>query len=207
MSMISKHSSFLPSIYHNELLRTLQSFEFPWYFYKDSTHILDDKEKEWVDRTKKLLESSGAKTTFGMAHSFFGTGQNPSSYWNLLRPMMYFIEDTLGIKCMGKIIRCKASLLFKDDGNDAFNTPHVDHVDESNYINILYYLNESDGDTVFFNEYFNGDLPERVTIKERSSPVENGLVVFDGHQYHASSNPINFRDRITLNWTIKTEGE
>ena len=215
MSMISKHSSFLPATYHYELLRTLQSFNFPWYYHRDSTYSIDagspnsleDYKKSWNTTSTELLERSGAKSTFGMAHVFFGPSQSPSNYWNLIRPMMYFIEDALGIECMENIIRCKASLLFKDGGGDTFNTPHVDHVEESKYINILYYLNESDGDTVFFNEYFNGDLPERVTVKERSSPFENGLVAFDGHQYHASSNPINFRDRITLNWTIKTEGE
>lgn len=211
MSTISKHSSFLPHSFHYELLRTLRSWNFPWYYMKDATYAdnpgnpdsLEEYKNSWNTRSSALLEASGARSTFGMAHTFFRDGQSPSSYWNLVRPMMYLIEDTLGIKCMDKIIRCKASLLFSTTGEPTFNTPHVDHIEIENYTNILYYLNESDGDTTFFNEYFNGYLPERVTVKETSSPIENGLVIFDGHQYHASSNPINFQDRITINWSIK----
>jgi hypothetical protein len=213
MSTISKHSNFLPHSFHYELLRTFQSWDFPWYYMKDATYPDDPGNPDSLEEYKKsrntkpsdLLEKSGARTTFGMAHTFFRRGlQSPSSYWNLVRPMIYFIEDTLGIKCMDKIIRCKINLLFNTATDDnTFNTPHVDHPEVENYTNILYYLNESDGDTTFFNEHFNGYHPEKVTVKETVSPVENGLVIFDGSQYHASSNPINFQDRITISWTIK----
>ena len=67
---------------------------------------------------------------------------------------------------------------------------HEPHIDTSyKHIVMLYYVNDSDGDTYFY---------EKGIVKDKVSPKKNTAVVFDGNTYHASSNPS--KDvRITLN--------
>ena len=74
-----------------------------------------------------------------------------------------------------------------------------------NYLNIIYYLDDSDGDTFIFNEC-NEDrgqtVPTDLTIKQRVTPEKNSVLIFDGDQYHASSNPIKSKKRIVINITV-----
>lgn len=83
-----------------------------------------------------------------------------------------------------------------DRGNKA-HTPHIDS--EIDHRVFLYYLNESDGDTVFFKEAFNGETPTQFSESLRVSPSAGKGVIFDGHTYHASSSPSNSEFRCILN--------
>ena len=60
------------------------------------------------------------------------------------------------------------------------------------------YLNDSDGDTVFYNEKLNDNYKE-LTVQSRNKPVKNQAVLFDGLQYHSSSVPEKNTTRIALN--------
>ena len=64
-------------------------------------------------------------------------------------------------------------------------------------INIIYFVNDSDGDTFIFD----GD-PLSLTIKQRITPKANSILIFDGDFYHASSNPIKSNRRIVINTTV-----
>jgi hypothetical protein len=77
------------------------------------------------------------------------------------------------------------------------HTPHVDSADE--HMVFLYYINDSDGDTVFFNERFDGKQKESFTESYRVSPEAGKGVIFDGYTYHASSSPIATEYRCILN--------
>ena len=54
----------------------------------------------------------------------------------------------------------------------------------------LFYINDSDGDTFFFN---NKEIFKRIT------PKKNRLVIFDGNIKHAGTHPIKSEKRIVLN--------
>ena len=80
------------------------------------------------------------------------------------------------------------------------HAPHVD-ADVPNIGGILY-LNESDGDTVLFNQKGeNGKIPEGIdlTIKKTISPKVNRLLLFDGALIHTGHSPVNYSNRILLN--------
>ena len=49
------------------------------------------------------------------------------------------------------------------------------------YKSFLFYLNDSDGDTFFFDD--NGEITDRVT------PKQNTVIEFNSRTLHASSNP------------------
>lgn len=75
----------------------------------------------------------------------------------------------------------------------------------------LVYLNDSDGDTIIYNEFFNPMfnlepyeyvtkiLNDKITISSTHKPVCNKAVLFDGFQYHSSSTPKSSLNRIVIN--------
>ena len=90
---------------------------------------------------------------------------------------------------------------------------------------LLYYLNDSDGDTMIFNERFkrppipSNDPEERAiqlenyikdrevncTLAERVTPKKGRFVCFDGLRYHAPSNPIKHDSRYIFNINFISE--
>ena len=77
---------------------------------------------------------------------------------------------------------------------DMEGVPHNPHTDNENpHIVGLYYPNDSDGDTFFFDDDLN------VIHKE---PVERGkMIVFDGKWKHSSSSPTkNIRFSLNINY-------
>ena len=80
--------------------------------------------------------------------------------------------------------------ILNDDG--AHGEPHIDLHKPHNVC--LYYVNDSDGDTVFFESKDNNNIIGRVT------PKKNRAVVFPGHIYHANYWPKE-RPRAVINMT------
>jgi len=85
-----------------------------------------------------------------------------------------------------------------------YNTPHVDDDDLSQsplHHALIFYLEDSDGDTFLFNEVYNvtKPKPKKLTIAKRVTPKANRCVMFRGNRFHASSNPKKNPYRIVLN--------
>lgn len=95
-----------------------------------------------------------------------------------------------------RVLRLKFNILPKGNGSGKYHTPHVDQDRPHNVF--LYYVNDSDGDTYFFNERlgYNGiDF----TVDQSVSPKMGRAVFFDGSIYHASSSPVESNMRCILN--------
>jgi hypothetical protein len=124
---------------------------------------------------------------------------NPNTpvYFHVLKIFNKFMNKH-NIK-YSEIHRIKLNILpMSSNGPDAYHTPHIDS--DKEHMVFLYYVNDSDGDTFFFNETFRQDAkPETFTIKERISPKAGRAAVFDGSIYHASSSPNKSPMRVILN--------
>lgn len=62
----------------------------------------------------------------------------------------------------------------------------------------LYYFNDSDGDTIMYNEKWDG-TSKKLTENIRVQPKKGKAIFFDGLTYHAPSNPVNSNYRIVMN--------
>ena len=83
---------------------------------------------------------------------------------------------------------------FKGERED---TPHVDIVDD--HFVILYYVCDSDGDTIIYNEQVKSD---RYTVQKRITPKQGRVVLFDGSYYHTAEQPLN-NIRCVVNYDLK----
>ena len=100
------------------------------------------------------------------------------------------------------IVRIKANLLFRDNTN--YNNMGMPHSDSSSSgcISMVYYVNDSDGDTVIFNEFDQGDVAE-LSVAKRVTPKQGRVVVFDSNRVHCSTNPISSQTRCVVNFVLK----
>lgn len=75
----------------------------------------------------------------------------------------------------------------------------------------LIYINDSDGDTVIYNEKYDPDsgldtrayfetIKDRLTVHSTFTPQANTMVLFDGLMYHNSSSPVNTPRRVAINF-------
>lgn len=97
-----------------------------------------------------------------------------------------------------EIIRIKINIvpMAGTDSIGKYQMPHVDS--DADHKVFLYYINDADGDTYFFNERF-GDSPTKFTVQDTISPEEGKAVVFDGNIYHAPSAPVKSPYRAVIN--------
>ena len=100
------------------------------------------------------------------------------------------------------IQRVKFNLLYPHKV-DKHNIPHVDSTKESANISAIYYVNESSGDTLFYNDaYSTAQKCSRAsTIRYRVSPKKGRLVIFDSNILHSSSTP-NHGVRVVCNFVF-----
>jgi hypothetical protein len=84
-----------------------------------------------------------------------------------------------------------------------FNTPHQDSTDEE-FSTLLYYVNDSDGNTFFFdsNEIDSKSFIN-LKVEDMIYPKIGTGIVFKSNQYHASSNPIKNQRRLVINIVFK----
>jgi hypothetical protein len=106
---------------------------------------------------------------------------------------------------VSEIIRAKVNLTTRASSEDSqkFYSPHVD-IDSKHY-GFIYYLNDSDGDTVFFNKHYPESSLKESDAKEviRVSPKAGRAILFDGLQYHAGSPCVDNDFRALINIDFK----
>ena len=167
---------------------------FPWFFLSDDISYGKEFHDGWKDE----------ELSVGFTHLLLDQDGVESFYLPTFQALLDNISDALGGVTF---FRARLALQL-NNGKTCHNLPHTDH-DQDHY-SALYYLHDSSGDTVFFDEYDDvnngtvGDRWERAKTQKytecmRQTPKANTLFAFDGHQFHASSNPTDNKFRIILN--------
>ena len=96
-----------------------------------------------------------------------------------------------------KILRIKANILNKTNKKDHIHPPHIDM--NIPHMVLLYYVNDSDGNTIIFNEKYCYEEITTLTVDKVITPKAGSAIIFDGLTYHSSSSPKNTKERIVLN--------
>jgi hypothetical protein len=94
-------------------------------------------------------------------------------------------------------LRIKANILNKTNKQDHIHPPHVDMT--TPHMVLLYYVNDSDGDTVIFDQVWHSEKIPELTINRAISPKAGAAILFDGLTYHSSASPEQAKERIVLN--------
>ena len=153
---------------------TFNGYYFPWYFTQDVTKHND------VDSQKRSAFFHGYvvsdnDNTMGTIDSIFH-----DIFITLLENACRKID-----KQNVNVIKGRSFLQLPINyKGERIDTPHVDIVGD--HFVILYYVCDSDGDTIIYNEKVKSD---NYTIQNRITPKQGRVVLFDGSYYHTAEQP------------------
>jgi NADH:ubiquinone oxidoreductase subunit len=121
--------------------------------------------------------------------------QNFNSWNTFVRHMIDSVKKHHDIKEI-VLRRCKINLQFNLTGMEEgkFNTPHLDC--QENHIAMIYFVNDSDGDTYLFKD-------EELNILTSVSPKKGRAIFFKGDILHTGSHPIKNKVRCVINFNFQ----
>ena len=153
-----------------------ESYKVPWYFFKDCA-LADE-----------IVERDGLDMNPYFSHSL-SQGVQKSEH---LRFLPLDIVSQIAMR-KGRIA-LRSHITFHFPKPEKFGEHHNAHIDNENpHDVVLYYINDADGDTFFFDDKRN--------VIHRETPERGKMVIFDGSIFHASSSPSkNIRMTLNINY-------
>lgn len=188
--------NFLDDQEFKDLSSFVLSQKFPWFFGEYVS--VDPKDRE-------LINDPLAVETSGFHHIVFDKEMSIKSFtFSAAEPFFNRLHEKFGYE-LQHLIRARYGMKFQksDYTSDNYNIPHVDYFFPHH--TIIFYLNDSDGDTRLFEQQYvlikNGEGigQTQFNTQARITPKANRLLLFDGLQYHTASNPILSHRRIVFN--------
>jgi len=180
--------NIVPESYQNILLEEIEKL--PWYWYPSASGEVerDPNDKNVVDAPQ-------------MQHVFCDESGVVSQYMNLIHPMIWFLEKELNLK-VAALGRIKANLLMPGQSHlDNYNLPHIDSPNE-NSISMVYYVDDSDGDTRLFHKTVNEGIEGLLPIAS-VAPKKGRALIFKSNRFHASTPPVKYKRRLVLNYVME----
>jgi hypothetical protein len=178
----------LKKIFEAKQLITKENKEINWLARTSTTSI--GKYLKLKDNSITVSEDSQESHGASIYNTKF------SSIHDLGSNILHTFAKKHGIE-VKEILRIKANILNKTDKQNHIHPPHVDMT--TPHMVLLYYVNDSDGDTVIFDQkYDDGEVP-RLTVNRAISPKAGAAILFDGLTYHSSSSPQYAEKRIVIN--------
>jgi hypothetical protein len=187
---------FLPESFQKSINDLLMSPEFTWTFFNYSVSQFNLDEYFYTNEP--------VKEHIQLRHGFAKDDKITSENYKYIESLKLLFESHMRSK-VTYIQRIKSNLLISQKG-PYLQPPHVDVMDMLNgntdclgYKTLLYYVNDSDGDTIFYNEYFTGKPVGLLTKQQQISPKRGRAVIFDSNQIHSGSCPSVNDTRLVIN--------
>jgi hypothetical protein len=159
---------------------------FPWYFTDNTVY----------NKPKGLSKFDDISI---LGHMMIVDGKLTSDYFNALSKEINLPELIKKYQLSGQVIRSQANLFLKRD-KEINPCPHIDFQNVRHMV-VLYYVNDCDGDTIFYNLSDQDDHRlEEMEEWRRESPKKGDFVIFDGRIFHSPSCPVKSVCRSTLNF-------
>ena len=188
--------NFLPEPFQKSFVDLLTSYEFPWTFFNYSVSEYSLNEYFYTNEP--------VKEHVQLRHGFVRDDKVTSEQYKHIEILKMLFESHMRTK-VTYTHRIKSNLLISQKG-PYIQPPHVDVMDmldgDTNclgYKTLLYYVNDSDGDTILYNEHFTGEPVGLLTEQQRVSPKQGRAVIFDSNQIHSGSCPSVSDTRLVIN--------
>ena len=156
----------------------------------------------WQWNAEEIIPTTPDPYAFQITHVLFYGGVVRSRYFALVNSMVgYFLEKTkFKLK---RIVRIKVNLIPRlvHDEQSIVNMGHTDlePTTKGKYISVIYYVADSDGDTIVYEE-------DKKTIKLTQAPVKGKCIWIDAkNTWHSSSIPTKHKRRVVINFVLEVE--
>lgn len=188
----------------NQLIELVDDFLPPDFIRSIEVLFTNDSKLVWTFSPSTLekqywaFDSEKIKNNFQFVHMFYSEQPKiDSGHANVIMPLYQHLSNCKKIN-IKRLIRVKANFCTNVTGNNESNhqPPHKDClVDDRNIFSVIFYVNDSDGDTLFFDE--NNEIVRRI------SPRRGRAVLFPSVLTHAGKNPIRHDTRIIINAVLE----
>jgi len=196
--MINVYDDWIAPELRNIVRDTLFSSNFSWYLPSTKWSTVPHEIRARFEDNDQVIDSAQMVHPMIIQGWEQHTGGHEALMMFLIRSFFEQISDNRNLNI--NVHRMKANLMHKQicDKPLFYNPPHVDHLGEipdDHFAAVcLYYVDDSDGDTFFFDQDW--DIIQRVT------PKAGRMVLFENEVNHASSPPQEYEGRIVLNTNI-----
>ena len=173
-------------------MRIIDNFLSPTYA-KTIEYCLNSPGHQWSFNPKTVGKSEETELLqYGFSFNIFNEfGWNDNNITKLVAPAVYQVQDA--IEGVTKVDRCRLDMTVAN-GVKVRHQPHQDL--EYPHTTAIYYVNDSDGDTLVYNEK---EPSDEYTIMESIAPKKNRLIIFDGLHFHTGHSPMETANRILIN--------
>lgn len=183
--------NFIKPHIQNDIEKLLTSNNFPYFYSSESCVPAGYKENENEDDrlTGAVLIDGNTIEAPQFSHMFVVNGNVNSEAYINIAPILNKILDIVDGEYF--IAKCKVNMNLIDTRFEGkYHAPHIDNGFDDQ-ITAIYYVNDSDGDTFFFDD--SGEITKRVT------PKKGTLVLWKGKIFHAKSSPTCSTHRVVIN--------
>ena len=187
--------NFVSNGYATELENMCRT-EVPWYLEENISGINEKNSPNYKKYSAPGANYDGPQ--YGFGHWALHYNGNKSLFFEKVYPLVYALEEKAKIS-IKELYRIRLALT-TSVGKEVQHLPHVDE-DKPHKV-LLYYVNDSDGDTFMFNEMYSSENQKSLlnfTLKQRVEPKKNRAIIFDGLTYHNSSKPVKNMSRYIIN--------
>ena len=161
--------------------------DFPWFYIEDVTASGDIDSQHRRALAHEYVDYVEGKKV----------GKKLSIFHHLFLPMLKKVCRTMDIKNIN-VLQGRSFLQFPLNLKDrSVDTPHIDIYNKEHLV-ALYYVCDSDGDTIIYNER---EELGTYTIKQKVTPKQGRMVLFDGSLYHTAEQPLN-NVRCVVNYNL-----
>lgn len=200
--------NIVPTILQDEIIKTVQGDRhFPWFLL----HRIGHPDFFGENSTPSYLDPN-ITDDVGFYHMAYD-GEVASPYYDFFKTILYFFIEKTNIK-VKNILRIRLRYTHKgyDHSSEKYAAPHVDFNTNQPYRTLIYYVNDSDGDTIIFDKKFNPQeeiynpiISESLKELLRYTPKKGSALFFNGHRFHAGNFPILNSSRIVINFDFEVE--
>jgi hypothetical protein len=197
--------NLISKTYQQDLINLFMYADMSW-FYNAGTNYITEEQKTQIT-SPNIFKDSHTKECPQFSHVLCSESKITSANYASIFPILYFLEEKTGYK-PSSIKRIKANFLYKDATFplDFYNEPHTDENKElyRPMSSLLYYVNDSDGDTIFFDKQCLPNMPpiDKLEIINRYTPTQGTGILFNSHQFHASTPPRVHDRRMVINFVM-----
>ena len=163
--------------------------EFPWYFIEDVTATDDPDSQHRPAMSHQYVEYMDDGDP---------TGTIASDFHEMFIPMLQRAAFKFRMRYVNAL-QGRSFLQFPTNKKMSVDLPHIDIFSRKHLV-CLYYVCDSDGDTVIYNER-EENKEQKYTIKQTVTPKQGRAVLFDGWLMHTAEQPIN-KVRCIVNYNL-----
>lgn len=184
--MIKVWKKFLWPEKANIIEKDLLGPNFEWYWNESTL----DRDEQLEFKTRNTVNSGQ------FIHKLLETRYNDGNISVYKSPLYEGFKQIFNQISYINIERIKCNLNLNKTGykKTSHQPIHFDHK-SNDFRSLLYYINDSDGDTIFFNK--------KLKEIKRVKPKKNTAVLFDSNLLHCGCNPIKSNKRAVINFMFK----